>query len=180
MDGSIQALIKSSSTDVVKGKLYVIYERLSNFKWLPGNGDGKAGRAFKHWRLLIEIGFDSFTLEFLENSLISRQGVVILSPFSRSTDSATTYFLCNISIDTNTLYKHIETLFILWTAYSITNNNCQHFVQSFLFRYHMENCLSNRTPHFWRIYDEAYEGVTKTARIASYFSEMGSRSKSNS
>ncbi|KAF9901147.1 hypothetical protein EC991_006462 [Linnemannia zychae] len=118
METSIRALIDSSSTDIIQGKLYIIYERLSDFRWLPGNGDGESGSAFKHWKLLIVIGFDSFTLEFMENSLISRQGLVMVSPFDLSTSRATAYYLADITIDTETLYKRIQAFFGGWTVYN--------------------------------------------------------------
>ncbi|KAF9131034.1 hypothetical protein BGW39_002345 [Mortierella sp. 14UC] len=180
MKNSIEALVESSSADVVQGKFYIIYERLSDFKWLPGNGDGESGRAFKHWKLLIRIGFDSFTVEFLENSLISRQGLVIVSPFDSSTNPATTYYLADISIDTETLYKRILAFFNAWTVYSIKCGNCQHFVQHFLLHYQSEGHLTNQTAHFYKVYNGLFRGTTKTSRVASFFCRMGSRSKSNS
>ncbi|KAF9090323.1 hypothetical protein BGX29_011538 [Mortierella sp. GBA35] len=71
MGKRIEALVATSTGDTLEGKIYIMYERLNDLqRLLPGKDDGERFRKIKHWRLVIQIGFDCFTLEFLENSIV--------------------------------------------------------------------------------------------------------------
>ncbi|KAF9901144.1 hypothetical protein EC991_006459 [Linnemannia zychae] len=135
MEKSIMALVDTATDDIVTGRVYVIYETLAGFKWLFGDRDGESYREIKHWKLVIEIGFDSFILEFLENSLISKEGLIKVRKYNPTTDLQTKYYLGNITVSTLELYIHILELFFSWRDYDVAFCNCQHFVQRFLNHY---------------------------------------------
>ncbi|KAG0372886.1 hypothetical protein BGX24_012451 [Mortierella sp. AD032] len=172
----IGELIESSTKDTVEAQFSVIYERLSDFKWFPGKGDGKANRSFKHWKILIEIGFDSFTVEFLENSLISQQGVVKIMPYHSQANKATSYPLGSMIVSTHRLYWEILEMYFSWKDYSLTHHNCQHFVKNFLDRFWSE--MSSKSDHAEKIYYTNTGNATLQARAASFLTKKGSRSKS--
>ncbi|KAG0273819.1 hypothetical protein BGZ95_010363 [Linnemannia exigua] len=172
----IAELIESSTKDTAEAQFSVIYGRLREFKMLPGRGDTKSNRGFKHWKVLIEIGFDKFTVEFLENSLISQQGVVKILPYDPQTEEETSYALGSMTISTHRLYREILEMYFSWKDYSLTDRNCQHFVKNFLERFWSE--MSSKSDHAKGIYYRDTDRATLKARIASFFSRHGSRSRS--
>ncbi|KAG0372887.1 hypothetical protein BGX24_012452 [Mortierella sp. AD032] len=129
MDQTIRILVGGATDDVIQGRLYAMYERLYDLRWLPGNSYGEFARGAKHWKLVFEIGYDSFTVEFLEDSLISRYGMVKVAPYSPHTEPATKYLLGTITTSTLWLYSDILELFSAWKEYSLVSHNCQHFVK---------------------------------------------------
>ncbi|KAF9131033.1 hypothetical protein BGW39_002344 [Mortierella sp. 14UC] len=178
MEKNIRSLIDISTDDVVKGQLYVIYETLAGFRWLFGNHDGEKNRVIKHWKLVIEIGFDSFILEFLENSLTSRHGLIKVRKYNPQFDPEKKYFLGNINISTQELYTHILELFFNWREYNVAFCNCQHFVQRFVNHYQNKGCMSNQTPHFWLICRENFVTFVRGRILALAFHSFGTSSKS--
>ncbi|KAK3810387.1 MAG: hypothetical protein J3Q66DRAFT_373407 [Benniella sp.] len=165
MNELIEELISTSTNDPVGGKIYIMYERLGDLQWLPGKGDGKFLRSIKHWRLVIQLGFDCITLEFLENSLISHQGVVLVGAFDPSKidtrgrggdlgsdgqqqSAITLYHIGDLAeLSSEVLFKWIQKQFLSRTEYNILKNNCQHFVYDFLAHFEKEGYLVNRTSH---------------------------------
>ncbi|KAF9145830.1 hypothetical protein BGX30_006602 [Mortierella sp. GBA39] len=174
MEECIRHLIEESTDDVVGGEIYIIYERLSELNWLPWDGDGQTNRFFKHWRLVVFIGFDRYKIEYLENSKVSKQGVVMVSAYNPDVDNATLYLLSKISIDSKTFFRELLALFSDWTYYSIKRQNCQHFVHGFLEK--LKYCIVDKTPHFWGLRNSENE-VHFSGRIGSLFNTFGSRSK---
>ncbi|KAK3815539.1 MAG: hypothetical protein J3R72DRAFT_461613 [Linnemannia gamsii] len=163
MDELIEELISTSTDDPVEGKIYIMYERLGDFQWLPGKGDGKFLRRIKHWRLVIQLGFDCITLEFLENSLVSRQGVVLVGAYDPSKihrgvrgdlgpdgqQQPTLYHIGDLAgLSSEVLFKWIQEQFRLKTEYNVLQDNCQDFVYDFLAHFEKEGYLVNRTNHF--------------------------------
>jgi hypothetical protein len=146
----IEDMIDMSTDDPVEGKVYIVYERLGDLKWLPGKGDGESWRGIKHWRLVIQLGFDWFTLEFLENSLISRQGIVIVNAFDPANihrPGAKVYALGKLTMSSEEMFSWIQKKFHEWTYYNLRKRNCQHFVRTF-FQFVQGKYLSQETQHF--------------------------------
>ncbi|KAF9546432.1 hypothetical protein EC957_009781 [Mortierella hygrophila] len=165
MDEVIKELISTSTDNPVDGKIYIMYERLGDFQWLPGKGDGKFLRRFKHWCLVIQLGFDCITLEFFENSQISRQGVVMvgafdpsridtrvrggdLGPDDQQQPAMAFYHIGDLAgLSSEVLFRWIQEQFRSRTEYNVLQNNCQHFVYDFLAHFEKEYIV-NRTSHF--------------------------------
>ncbi|KAF9145828.1 hypothetical protein BGX30_006600 [Mortierella sp. GBA39] len=144
----IQDMVDDSTDDKMDGKVSIVYERLGDLQWLPGKGDGEFLRRIKHWRLIIQLGFDAFTLEFLENSIVSHQGVLIVGTYDQvESRNATAYPVGNLKgLSTEELYKWIQEQSGIWKEYNLLKNNCQHFVHAFLA--HFENLgYLTRTDH---------------------------------
>ncbi|KAF9543178.1 hypothetical protein EC957_001240 [Mortierella hygrophila] len=142
----IQDMVDNSTAEKMDGKVSIVYERLGDLQWLPGKGDGEFLRRIKHWRLVIQLGFDAFTLEFLENSIVSHQGVLIVGTYDQvESRNATAYLVGDLKgLSTEVLYKWIQEESEIWKDYNLRKKNCQHFVQKFLADF--ETYLS-RTDH---------------------------------
>ncbi|KAF9145831.1 hypothetical protein BGX30_006603 [Mortierella sp. GBA39] len=144
----IQDMVDDSTDDKMDGKVSIVYERLGDLQWLPGKGDGEFLRRIKHWRLIIQLGFDAFTLEFLENSIVSYQGVLLVSPYDQgASNNATPYTVGYLKgLSTEELYKWIKDQSKIWKEYNLLTNNCQHFVHAFLAHFEDQGYLI-RTSH---------------------------------
>ncbi|KAG0055713.1 hypothetical protein BGZ90_005692, partial [Linnemannia elongata] len=144
----IQDLVDDATDDRMNGKVSVVYERLGDFQWLPGKGDGEFLRWIKHWRLIIQLGFDTFTLEFLENSIVSHQRVLLVSPYDQgASNNATPYLMGYLKgLSTEVLCKWVQEQSEIWKEYNTLTNNCQHFVHEFLARFE-EAGYFTRTVH---------------------------------
>ncbi|KAF9147542.1 hypothetical protein BG015_010791 [Linnemannia schmuckeri] len=173
----LQALLDNSSDCEVRGTISIIYEQLTHLTWVPGYRDNNTSPKSKHWKLVIQLGFDKFVLEFLENNQESHEGLVLVSPYTPSMKKYNTYLLGNIVINMLTFYRDISFMLTNCTAYSITNCNCQHFVQGFLFLY--AKCFETRTELLTEILDMIPHKVTKRAVLASMCSN-GSQVHSSS
>lgn len=128
-------MVDNSSDDRMDGKVYVVYERIGALQWLlPGESAGEDMRWCKHWRLVIQLGFDWFTLEFVENSLLSLQGVVMAGSFDpEAASDAILYHVGDLKeMSTMVLYRWIKDEFRSKVPYNVLVNNCQHFVLRFL------------------------------------------------
>ncbi|KAG0200101.1 hypothetical protein BGX33_011226 [Mortierella sp. NVP41] len=148
MGKRIEALVATSTGDTLEGKIYIMYERLNDLqRLLPGKDDGERFRKIKHWRLVIQIGFDCFTLEFLENSIVSQQGVVMVGPYNQESSQRTLYPIGDLRISTEVLFNWTQEQFNEWTVYNLFQKNCQHFVHHFLAFVEKEGYLTNRTDH---------------------------------
>ncbi|KAF9147540.1 hypothetical protein BG015_010789 [Linnemannia schmuckeri] len=153
MGAHIQNLLNKSSNVETVGQIYIIYERLDPFKWLPGKDHSKTHPTFKHWMLVIHLGDEKIKLHFGEYGKEVGVGMVMVSPYDPNVDPTKRYFLANISISTETLYSHIQDMFNECTKYSLTHNNCQHFVQKVVA--HFERFLFNQDPHIHKREDMA-------------------------
>ncbi|KAF9543180.1 hypothetical protein EC957_001242 [Mortierella hygrophila] len=158
MEECIKHLVEESTDEVFCGEIYIIYERLDDLYWLPWDGDGKTNRAFKHWILVVSIGFDSYKIEYREDKYVSKQGVVLVSEYNPDVESAKRYLLSKISIDAKTFFKELLTLFSDWNYYSIKRQNCQHFVHGFLEK--LKYCIVDRTRHLRRLQNAGNKMVT--------------------
>lgn len=161
----------------VQGTLKIMYERLGDFQWFPDRGDRARFREFKHWKLWIQLGEDEITVEFLENSIFSRQGHLLVKPL-KSSYAGKTYTLGDLTLCPRTLYKDLLHCLYEWTDYNIQSRNCQHFVNEFLAN--LYESLSNRTKHCEEltVIGPRKSEVFLRARFASLFDKFGSRSKS--
>ncbi|KAF9903162.1 hypothetical protein EC991_004108 [Linnemannia zychae] len=201
MDKRIKELVSNSTDDPVSGKVYIMYERLGDFQWLPGKGDGKFLRSIKHWRLVIQLGFDCITLEFLENSLISHQGVVLVSAFDPSRidtrsredlgsegqqqSEVSLYHIGDLTgLSSEVLFKWIQNEFQSWKEYNVIKNNCQHFVHAFLAYFDEKGYLVNRSNHFVTnapvVGVESLEASAGSGMQSSGQSERGTRAPASS
>ncbi|KAG0273820.1 hypothetical protein BGZ95_010364 [Linnemannia exigua] len=133
----IGALVDSATHDKIPMRISVIYTPIKDLRWLFPNSGSESLSGFKHWTLLIEYGFDADTktVEFMENSLVSSEGLVNVAPYDRIKSTDQIYHLGNLRISTNTLYREILNMYFDWKAYSLTHRNCQHFVKDFLERF---------------------------------------------
>lgn len=172
MEQRIQTYLDRSTDILTTGDLFIMYERLQQFQWLPGDGDGKRNRSSKHWKLIIIIGDEKIKIDFAENGNNTEEGIVILSTYDPYQEELQPHFLGNITIDTETLYSNIQDMFLEWREYSIKYCNCQHFVRDFVI--HFWNHLSNRDEHIMEV--TAEKGVSLQSRIGSAFNTVGSRS----
>ncbi|KAF9901146.1 hypothetical protein EC991_006461 [Linnemannia zychae] len=172
----IGALIESSTKNTLEVKFFVIYEQLKDLKLLPGKGNGKVNRDFKHWKILMEIGFDNLTVEFLENKSNNGQGVVKIEKYTSQSGNDLREKLGSIIISTHRLYWEILAMHFSWNEYSVVDRNCQHFVKGFLERFWID--MTNKTEHAKRIYCRNTERPTLKLRIASFFTKRGIRSRS--
>ncbi|KAG0273818.1 hypothetical protein BGZ95_010362 [Linnemannia exigua] len=179
MEKSIMSLIGRATNDVIQGKIYVMYVRLADLSWLPGKSYGEMFRGAKHWKLVFEIGFDKFTVEFLEDSLISRQGMVRVEPYNPETDPATKYLLGAITISSFWLYSDILELFSAWKQYSLVGRNCQHFVKDLVHRYDKAGFMSDHTDHFRELNSEAHGLLNGVRTFASWCRGFGSTPSSS-
>ncbi|KAF9147541.1 hypothetical protein BG015_010790 [Linnemannia schmuckeri] len=152
MKQMIHDMVEMSTTDQVEGKVYIVYERVGDLQWLPGKGDGESFRQIKHWRLVVQLGFDCFTLEFLENSLVSQQGIVMVGAFDAGDfhqKGTTRYPLGDLSeMSSYVMFKWIQDEFSKWTTYNLRKRNCQHFVRHFLAFVEESGYLINPTYQF--------------------------------
>ncbi|KAK3831998.1 MAG: hypothetical protein J3R72DRAFT_425264 [Linnemannia gamsii] len=82
----IGALIETATHDKVDVRTSLIYTPTEDLEWLFSNSNDESFRVFKHWTLLIEYGLvtDTITVEFMENSLDSKEGLVKVTPYDRA------------------------------------------------------------------------------------------------
>ncbi|KAF9543181.1 hypothetical protein EC957_001243 [Mortierella hygrophila] len=134
-------MVDNSTAEKMDGKVSIVYERLGDLQWLPGKGDRELLRRIKHWRLTIQLGFDAFTLKFLENSIVSHQGILIVGTYDQvESRNATAYLVGDLKgLSTEVLYKWIQEQSKIWKVYNMLTNNCQPFVHVFLADF--ETCL---------------------------------------
>ncbi|KAG0288694.1 hypothetical protein BGZ97_006692, partial [Linnemannia gamsii] len=144
----IEDMIDMSTDDPVEGKVYIVYERLGDLQWLPGKGYGESWRLSKHWLLVIQLGFDWFTLEFQEDS---GEGIVIVGAFDPANmhgPGRKIYALGKLTMSSEEMFSWIQKQFHEWTYYNLRKRNCQHFVRAFLQFVQEKKYLSNETAHF--------------------------------
>ncbi|KAF9543179.1 hypothetical protein EC957_001241 [Mortierella hygrophila] len=115
MEQRIQNYLDRSTDTRTRGNLYILYERLGQFKWFPGKGDSKRRCESKHWKLVVIIGDDRVIIDFVENGDNTKRGIVILSDYDRYRGNSQLHFLGNITIDTEKLYSDIHDMFTEWT-----------------------------------------------------------------
>lgn len=134
MEKAIQGMVDNASKDEMDGKVFIVYKSVGDFDWLFGSGDGESWREFKHWRLVIQLGFDCFTLEYLENSIVSHEGVVVVGAFDlQAPNSLTLYHLGDLkALSTEVLYNWIKEESRSRKPYNVIVNNCHQFVHRFL------------------------------------------------
>lgn len=144
----IQDMVDDSTDNKMDGKVSVVYEHLDDLKWLPVKGNGEFLRRIKHWRLIIQLGSNAFTLEFIENSIVSSQGVLLVGPYSQgASNNATPYPVGYLQgLSTEVLSKWIQEQSEIWKEYNTLTNNCQHFVHEFLAHFEEAGYLA-RTGH---------------------------------
>ncbi|KAG0063019.1 hypothetical protein BGZ90_002858 [Linnemannia elongata] len=129
----IQDMVDDAIDGKMDGKVSIIYEYLDDLKWLPVKGNGEFLRRIKHWRLIIQLGSNVLTLEFIENSISSSQGVLLVGPYGQgASNNATPYLVGYLKgLSTEMLSKWIQEHSEIWKEYNTLTNNCQHFVHEF-------------------------------------------------
>ncbi|GJJ68049.1 hypothetical protein EMPS_00395 [Entomortierella parvispora] len=179
MEDSLRTRLDELQAGEIEGELYIIYERLADFKWLPGRGDGQKLRDFKHWKLLIVLGEERITVEFLENHFLSQQGQLLVERFPQHY-AGKVFLLGKLTLCPRELYEWFLHSLYEYTKYDILRRNCQGFVVEFLIDLHTS--LHSRTPHLETLLDGVpnYKRVPVKRRLASLFKSLGSRSKSRS
>ncbi|KAG0063020.1 hypothetical protein BGZ90_002859, partial [Linnemannia elongata] len=91
MKKTIQGMVDNASKDETNGKVYIVYENIAGLQWMSP-GDGEFMREIKHWRLVIQHGFDWFTLEYLQDSVFALQSLVVVAPFDPAAMNAPTKY----------------------------------------------------------------------------------------
>lgn len=178
MEKELRVRLDELQAGEIHGELYIIYERLADFKWFPGKGDGAALRDFKHWKLLIVLGEERITVEFLEHrGLFSRQGHLLVKRVPQHY-AGKLYLLGKLTLCPRELYEDLLHSLYEWTDYDVRRTNCQRFVIDFLINLHAS--LHSYTPHLRKLLYEApaYTRVPVKRRFASLFDTLGSRSRS--
>ncbi|KAG0064820.1 hypothetical protein BGZ89_008819 [Linnemannia elongata] len=141
-------MVDDSTDYKMDGKVSVVYEHLDDLKWLPVKGNGEFLRRIKHWRLIIQLGSNAFTLEFIENGIVSSQGVLLVGPYSQgASNNATPYLVGYLQgLSTEVLSKWIQEQSEIWKEYNTLTNNCQHFVHEFLAHFEEAGYLARTEP----------------------------------
>ncbi|KAF9546431.1 hypothetical protein EC957_009780 [Mortierella hygrophila] len=170
-----QDLIDNSTKEKCKGRLIITYERLwalqGALNWL-NDGNNSDLRSFKHWRLVLFIGFDQFELDFNENSEQRGEGVLTAHTYT-DTKKIKGYEMGEMEIDTETLYTELMAMFLTMSSYSVTSQNCQHFVIMFVQKFNIY--MTSKTEHYEGIHRKNPNHVTSASNFGSMF-----RSDSNS
>ncbi|KAF9090609.1 hypothetical protein BGX29_011368 [Mortierella sp. GBA35] len=144
---------RTASSDVLEGKLSIVYVRLQNLRWLPGTGNDKVMKEFKHWKMVIRIGLDCFTLEFVENSLVSWEGLLTVGDYNPDCYESKEYPLADLNVSTEVLWSWIKEQFEEWRAYNVAGRNCHSFVRHFLGFLRSNGHVANQTDEMWEIVD---------------------------
>jgi hypothetical protein len=170
MDKTIQGMLDHASNHKMDGKVHVMYENVRNVQSLFGDGDGESWRHIKHWRLVIQLGFDCFTLEYFQGTVFTLQGIVVVGPFDLEAEHRETlYHVGDLKgLSTVQLYTWIQDEFHSKESYNVAWNNCQHFVHNFLTEFEDTGHLT-RTSHLSRAFfrrEVVWEGGKKIKRYA--------------
>ncbi|KAG0063018.1 hypothetical protein BGZ90_002857, partial [Linnemannia elongata] len=132
MERTIRDMMDSASNEEMTGKVYVVFESIADLQWISA-GDGDSKRWMKHWRLVIQLGFDWFTLEYFQDSVFSLQGLVVVGPFDpEATNAPTKYHVGDLKVNMEELSRWIQQEFDSKEEYNVITNNCQDFVHNFL------------------------------------------------
>ncbi|KAF9543182.1 hypothetical protein EC957_001244 [Mortierella hygrophila] len=147
MRKAIQNMMNNASNDKMNGKVYIVYEIIPDLRWIS-IGEGESGRGLKHWRLVIQLGFDWLTLEYVQDSVFTFHGLVVVGPFDpEATSAAKLYHVGDLKgLNTEELFKWIQDEFYSKEEYNVFTNNCQHFVHNFVAEFEDSGRLS-RTGH---------------------------------
>ncbi|KAG0200102.1 hypothetical protein BGX33_011227 [Mortierella sp. NVP41] len=152
MKAKIDKLAKSASDDIQQGKLSIVYTRLQDLRpYLPGTGNNKFLKDFKHWKLVIRLGFDSFILEFVENSLVGHEGLITVEAYNPGAHDSKEYPLADLRMSKKNLFGWIALKFERWAVYNLVGRNCHHFVRKFLKFVQEGGFVSNETNEFRKI-----------------------------
>ncbi|KAK5809642.1 hypothetical protein F5H01DRAFT_47010 [Linnemannia elongata] len=133
MRKTIQGMVDNASKDETNGKVYIVYENIAGLQWMSP-GDGEFMREIKHWRLVIQHGFDWFTLEYLQDSVFALQSLVVVAPFDPAAMNAPTkYHVGDLKgLSSEKLLNWIQEEFNSKEEYNVLTNNCHDFVHNFL------------------------------------------------
>ncbi|KAF9090610.1 hypothetical protein BGX29_011369 [Mortierella sp. GBA35] len=153
MKERINESASTASDEILEGTLSIVYERIQDLRWLPGTGNDDTLKDLKHWKLVIRLGIDCFTLEFLENSIVSTEGLVTVGDYRPGCYDSNEYPLADLRMSTATLFKWITYQFKIWSFYNVATRNCHHFVQEFLRFAVAEDFVFNVTPMMREISD---------------------------
>ncbi|KAF9083572.1 hypothetical protein BGX23_011307 [Mortierella sp. AD031] len=104
-------------------------------------------------RLVIRLGPHCFTLEFQENSIVSREGLISLQAYKPDAQETQEYPLADLNITTQVLFGWIVNKFDDWVEYNVCARNCHHFLRDFLKFVRSKGCVSNETDEFKEIVD---------------------------
>ncbi|KAK3815540.1 MAG: hypothetical protein J3R72DRAFT_461617 [Linnemannia gamsii] len=164
-----QDLIDSSTKNKCKGQLFITYERLEALKgalnWLS-DGNNRHLRSYKHWRLVLIIGFDELELDFNENSEQSGEGVLTAHKCI-NTKKFKRYEMGEMMIDTETFFTELMDMFLTMSWYNVTNRNCQHFVIMFVQKFNAY--MISKTEHYEGIHRKNPNRVTAASNFGSMF-----------
>lgn len=147
MGKTIQDMMDNATSDKTNGKVHIMYENVADLQWIS-QGDDDSMRGIKHWRLVIQLGFDYFTLEYLQDSVFTFQGLVVVGRFNpKATNNPRLYHVADLKeLDSKELFIWIQEEFSSKDQYNVITNNCHDFVHGFLAHFENSGRLS-RTGH---------------------------------
>lgn len=167
MGKTIQDLVDNATSEKTNGKVHIAYENIADLRWIS-QGDDDSLRGIKHWRLVIQLGFDAFTLEYLQDSVFTFQGLVMVGPFNPdATNNPRLYHVGDLrELDSKELFGWIQKEFSSKEQYNVITNNCHDFVHSFLAKFEESGHLS-RTGHLEASVNRQQLGTGKDQKIRS-------------